>query len=499
MNSKNIGIAFIVSSLAIWIGILFSNTFQLTESILKENTTEAHFELLKPKLESQFGENTWNPFSFSGNVKSAISDINGQLNDVGKGDKRIFDNYELTLTKAAGNGFVSKNNKALFFLIFSLLIIGALLFIIPDLKTIPGVKHNGIFQHPATSVKWLGIIMGTMLISFYILLYFFPHFIANWIIVLDPLSKLLNGNSASQWFLYGFLYTVAILVMGIRMLIKNRHSKYQLVRTISVMFFQLIFAFMIPEILTKLNMPSADLKNMWPLDYSFFFDYRIDQKIQAGTLGTFMFVWGILLFAIGVPVLTYFFGKRWYCSWVCGCGGLAETLGDPFRQLSNKSLKAWKFERYSIHIVLVLAVFMTVGVLYTYLSGESALFGFLDTGTLRYYYGFAIGSIFSGVVGTGFYPIMGNRVWCRFGCPLAAYLGFVQRFKSKFRITTNGGQCISCGNCSTYCEQGIDVRAYAQQGKDIVRSSCVGCGICSTVCPRGVLNLENLPQVTRKI
>ena len=102
-----------------------------------------------------------------------------------------------------------------------------------------------------------------------------------------------------------------------------------------------------------------------------------------------------------------------------------------------------------------------------------------------------IGSMFSGFVGTGFYPIFGSRVWCRFGCPMAAILGFQQKLFSKFRITTNGGQCISCGNCSTYCEMGIDVKSYAQRGENIVRSSCVGCGICSAVCPRGVLRLEN--------
>ena len=133
---------------------------------------------------------------------------------------------------------------------------------------------------------------------------------------------------------------------------------------------------------------------------------------------------------------------------------------------------------------------MTIGVLYTYFTGDSTVLG-INTFSMREVYGAVIGAGFAGVVGTGFYPFMGNRVWCRFGCPLAAYMGIVQRFKSRFRITTNGGQCISCGNCSTYCEMGIDVRSYAQKGENIVRASCVGCGVCAAVCPRGVLKLEN--------
>jgi polyferredoxin len=123
----------------------------------------------------------------------------------------------------------------------------------------------------------------------------------------------------------------------------------------------------------------------------------------------------------------------------------------------------------------------------------------LKSRSIKKAYGFFIGAIFSGVIGVGFYPMLGNRVWCRFGCPMAGYMGLFQRFKSRFRITTNGSQCISCGNCSTYCEQGIDVRAYAQKGQNIVRSSCVGCGICSEVCPRGVLKLENGPEKDRII
>ena len=167
---------------------------------------------------------------------------------------------------------------------------------------------------------------------------------------------------------------------------------------------------------------------------------------------------------------------------------------------------AWKIERWLIHVVLVFSVIMTTAVVYTYLGydkndfwltrgvfislviglltliftvimifkrqelAKDAKYGaisffiaialllvmhftgttdhlfYIKAGALRAAYGIYIGSIFSGVIGTGFYPILGSRAWCRFGCPMAAILGFQQRLFSKFRITTNGGQCISCGN-----------------------------------------------------
>jgi ferredoxin-type protein NapH len=412
----------------------------------------------------------------------------GIINEVGF-DRYAVKDLKYSLTKASALGPV-KNNPSLFlFLTFGLCIIGALMYILPKVEHGPGIKNDRIFFNPMKNAGWLGILTGTWLIAFYIFLYFFPEYMTNWVIMVDPISKLINGHEASRFFLYGFIYTLCILVMGIRFLIHYRHSKYQVLRTLSVMFFQTAFAFLIPEILIRLNKPYYDFKNIWPLDYSFFFDYRLNEMMENGTLGIFMLGWGIALIIIGVPVFVYFFGKRWYCSWVCGCGGLAETFGDPYRQLSQKSLKAWKFERWMVHGVLLFAMIMTIGVLYTYFTKSSQFF-FIDTYTLREIYGIYIGAGFAGVIGTGFYPVMGNRVWCRYGCPLAAYLGLVQRFKSRFRITTNGGQCISCGNCSTYCEVGIDVRWYAQRGQNIIRSSCVGCGICSAVCPRGVLNLE---------
>jgi polyferredoxin len=52
----------------------------------------------------------------------------------------------------------------------------------------------------------------------------------------------------------------------------------------------------------------------------------------------------VLVMLVAFPLLAYAFGKRFYCSWVCGCGGLANTAGEPFRHLSSKSAKAWRIE-----------------------------------------------------------------------------------------------------------------------------------------------------------
>ena len=470
--------------------------YQLSEQIITETiTNKAHLEVLQPQLSEMIGKSYGSAYRFSANFQKIFNEINERYREKQEWGKVIYTDYNFLLTKHANKGVLRENTTFFFLLTFVLGAIGGLLYILSQikLKGNAGIKNNGIFHNSISSQGWLGMLFGGFLISFYILLYWFPQYVVSWVILVDSLSYLLNGNEASQWFLYGFLYTIVIIIMGVRMLIKYRHSPYQMVRTGSVMFFQTAFAFIIPEVLASLNLPAIDLKNMWPLDYDFFDAWNLDMLQNAGGVGIFMLVWGISLFVLGVPILVYFFGKRWYCSWVCGCGGLAETLGDPFRQLSDKSLTAWKIERVLIHSVLVFSVLMTAGVLYTYFTGQNEFLG-IQTYPIRKTYGFLIGSLFSGVIGTGFYPIMGNRVWCRFGCPLAAYLGIVQRFKSRFRITTNGGQCISCGNCSTYCEMGIDVRSYAQRGENIVRASCVGCGVCSSVCPRGVLNLENLSE-----
>ncbi|NVK49280.1 MAG: 4Fe-4S binding protein [Cyclobacteriaceae bacterium] len=493
---QRLGIFFFLLGLITFTAIPFLGEYQFSEDQLAALVKDLHREKMITILHPMIDKDYTSSFAFVGELNHLMDEYNSVLKAENKWDEVIWDDYSFPLAKAALSSPVQENPYLFLFLSIGLVILGGLLYILPQFRNEPpGIKNNGVFHSKMKNRGWLGMVTGTYLILFYVILYWYPAYLVNLVWMVEPISLALSGNPASQWFLYGLIYTLAILVMGVRMFRKYRGNRYQQVRTASLMFFQTAFAFLIPEILVLLNKPYFDFKNIWPLDYSFFYDYRIESLTQSGAIGMFMLIWGILLIVVGVPAFTYFYGKRWYCSWVCGCGGLAETVGDPYRQLSDKSLKSWKIERYLIHSVLALAVVMTVLTIANYFTA----FGLLGnvTNQLHSFYGFFIGSAFAGVVGTGFYPFMGNRVWCRFGCPLAAYLGLVQRFKSRFRITTNGGQCISCGNCSTYCEMGIDVRWYAQRGQNIVRSSCVGCGVCAAVCPRGVLKLENGPEEGR--
>ena len=367
-----------------------------------------------------------------------------------------------------------------------------------------GVQQDNLWLRASTGRGAVAWVTGLVLTGFYVVLYWFSDgdgkgnfgLLNNLVHPLDGFSQALRAKPADQWFLYGTFYTLAVLLMGGRALWKYRHSRYQVIRTVSVIFFQLGFSFLIPGLLQFFQKPEFYFNYFWPLHYQYLWPSDISDLIKNGqALGIFMVFWGAVMSLVATPVLTYFYGKRWYCSWVCGCGGLAETAGDPYRHLSDKSRTAWRWEVRIIYSVLVAIVLITA-LLWAHFASGGTLLGEAGTVAAKWY-GFAIGSVFSGVIGVGFYPIMGSRVWCRFGCPMAAYLGLLQKHFSRFRISTNGAQCISCGNCSNVCEMGIDVQQYAQRGAPIVRASCVGCGMCSTACPRGVLNLENGPREGR--
>ena len=224
----------------------------------------------------------------------------------------------------------------------------------------------------------------------------------------------------------------------------------------------------------------------WPLSSGTFF----------GNPHLFWAVWGVFLSFVLLPIIVLFHGKR-YCSWVCGCGGLAETLGDRWRHLAPKGRAAIKQERVGT-ILLVVAT----GVLLLVLGIDTWRVIRLPTWSadkVRAWHSLLVDVWGAGILPVTLYPFLGGKVWCRFWCPLAKMMEILSRFYtrmgwSRFSIESNS-KCIACGECTRYCQVGIPVMQYAlkQETLDNATSSCIGCGICVTVCPMDTLSFGKAP------
>jgi ferredoxin-type protein NapH len=332
----------------------------------------------------------------------------------------------------------------------------------------------------------LGVAIGLGLISFYCVLFFTP--------ALDEPARALGLRS--RWYVYAVLYSIAMVAGAVYYLRRHGNSRYNQARIAVNVWVQVVLAFALPFVMGLFDQPEVFLSYLWPLDI-----YKLyPSNLQSWPV--YLALYSIVGSLVLAPLAALLWGKRWYCSWVCGCGGLANTFGDPWRHLTPTSTRSWRFEIVAVHTMLGVAVVTTaLVILDAAIGGEHAWLRSMVSGGLftvplvgavsvKGLYAFFVGALLAGVFGTGLYPILGPRVWCRNFCPMAAVMGIAQKL-GRFRIKVKPDMCISCGNCTTYCEMGIDVRAYAQRNESFTRASCVGCGMCAHVCPRGVLQLEN--------
>lgn len=302
-------------------------------------------------------------------------------------------------------------------------------------------------------------------------------------------------------FWYTVLYTALMTFFGLQALKRwglDRKDKFQIWRFVSLISFQWVFFFLIPEFLfqTAVNYQwvgeklasdptfaeqawrSYGLIYAWPLFFYTFF-YSPHQV---------WVVWGVLLTFIIIPIFVLFHGKR-YCSWICGCGGLAETFGDRWRHLAPKGKTSIQWEWMNLAVLIFAAV---VTLLMLLKDVYSALTGAAELGISLYRIYADVWLV--GILPVTLYPFLGGKVWCRYWCPLAKLMQlesalFAKLKIGKFKIVAND-KCIGCYECSRNCQVGIDVMSYAlkQQVLDNATSSCIGCGICVTVCPMDTLS-----------
>lgn len=287
---------------------------------------------------------------------------------------------------------------------------------------------------------------------------------------------------------YYFLYFTAILVFGLYWAFKINHPILWR-RNLTIIAIQWTVWWGIPTFLVVFLGTNpwtpflSRLLNAWPLKMDAF-------DVDAGIVGlgdpqwwylvaVVAVVWGVFLTFVLLPLFTIRYGKI-YCSYICSCGALAETVGNSFRHRGPKGDAPRKLERFGF-VILAVAALVTIASL-------------LGWEWPRQQYNVWVGTLLAGAIAVGLYPFLGQRLWCRLWCPLAFWMNFWGRW-SRFKISAEKGKCIDCNMCNQYCQMGIDIKSRALQGKPVtlVDTPCVGCAECVMRCPMEILHIGDLP------
>ncbi len=304
-------------------------------------------------------------------------------------------------------------------------------------------------------------------------------------------------------FWYAALYSLAMTYFGLNAYRRwgvAYNDSYQKKRYITLIVVQWTLGFMIPAVIMYWvhhkvgdNMWLGRAGNYWhafgielafPLYFSmFFFD-----------VGLFYLIYGLLATFVIIPILSIFHGKR-YCTWFCGCGGLAETLGDRWRHLAPKGKVSRRWEWMSMAVMIwafVATAFVLVRVGFGMYAGSTAFNAEGWAASAISSYGWITDYWLAAIIPVSLYPIAGGKVWCRYWCPLAKWMQLWSKWFGRLRIVSNE-KCITCGECSRYCQVGIDVMGFAKNRAEFSNknTSCIHCGICVTVCPMDVLSFDD--------
>jgi Pyruvate/2-oxoacid:ferredoxin oxidoreductase delta subunit len=290
--------------------------------------------------------------------------------------------------------------------------------------------------------------------------------------------------------LYGFyylLYFTAITGFGLYWAWRANHRRIW-IRNLTIIATQWTLWWGIPTFLAVFigRNPWTPLigrsLNAWPLKMNAFDVEAASPGDPAWwhTVAVVGVVWAVVLTFVIIPLFTIKWGKL-YCSYICSCGALAETVGNSYRHRGPKGDWPRRLERFGFVFILLAAVGTIAHFLGYHLPHDA--------------YNVWVGTFLSGAIAVGLYPFLGQRVWCRMWCPLAFWMNFWGRW-SKFKISPEKGKCIDCNVCNQYCQMGIDIKSRALQGIPVTLrdTPCVGCAECVVRCPMEILHIGEAPE-----
>ena len=331
----------------------------------------------------------------------------------------------------------------------------------------------------------------------------------------DPstLTGIVAISASGPAFWYTLAYSLIVLVFGIRR-IQRRRTPYVAVQTWTLIAVQVLPLFLLPEILLPWMgahglLPRALADALFPqVTYGHGREYwRAYGLILAWPLNVYnifthdpLWAWiaiGFVQTFVLIPLGIYYFGKGFYCGWICSCGALAETLGDTHRHKMPHG-PGWNRLNMAGQIVLLIAFLILFARIVGWILPDGNAIDRVFDPWFKEPYKWLVDVFLAGVVGYGLYFWFSGRVWCRFFCPLAALMHIYARF-SRFAIVPDKKKCISCNVCTSVCHQGIDIMSFANKGAPMQDPECVRCSACVERCPTGVLQFGQVDRSGRTI
>jgi len=342
------------------------------------------------------------------------------------------------------------------------------------------------------------------------LIFFFPIVVGFYLIYKYPLwfvdtpeevveKFYFLGKSTGFW--YSTFYTGIVVFVCTKVLYKGttpygknkkrKISPYQSKKFKSILFSQLVFFYILPYIIPALTNGRGFFEDAYS---------PVNKNAYIYIYNGFTSLGGFLYIFIVVPVAVWFLGKR-YCSWFCACGNLAEAIGVTkwgnqwVQNLTPRSETSRKIEALQ-YVFLVAAI--CFGLLIFFDAWKIFSAGSILE-SWRMAQDLVVDLILGALIGVGAYPLLGTRIWCRYGCPLAGGMRLFGKFtKSKFQVIANE-KCKGLNLCTTQCPMGIDVASYAHKDKKptmgsfgLSESPCIGCGGCIDICPVKALEFQKI-------
>jgi polyferredoxin len=204
---------------------------------------------------------------------------------------------------------------------------------------------------------------------------------------------------------------------------------------------------------------------------------------------------GLVLFV--AIMLTAFFLRRGFCSWVCPIGTFSEWLADTGKRLFGRNFViggkadiALRSIKYLILLFFLNAILVGMDRYavsaflmspYWAVADAKLLDFWLEPGRLTIIVTLIL------VVASLFI----KHFWCRYLCPYGALLGILSVF-SPAGISRDAERCNACRLCDRACPSHIGVSSR----ESITSEECIACFECVNACPKNALSMRIFRTVT---